>query len=252
MNYLDLFHGIGGFALGAYWAGMKFENHYCSDIEPYCQKLYAMRFPDSIQLGDITKIDTEKGLVFGLSIGELLTIYDHDSQSWKMSVCLFTGDCERYLEVLPRSGIMQNGRIYEQATWVRRIGEKEYGLWRTPDTCGGGIKSKEFYELCKKTNQSSIRLQDQIKHENFPTPDCSDRRSAKSKQQGLSNYIKNFPTPNARDSSRNTSPKHDRLPDVLGSNSKTGQLNPQWVDWLMGYPVGWTDLKDSEMQLYLK
>jgi DNA (cytosine-5)-methyltransferase 1 len=58
MNYLDLFHGIGGFALGAYWAGMKFDNHYCSDIEPYTQKLYKLRFPDSIQLGDITKIDT--------------------------------------------------------------------------------------------------------------------------------------------------------------------------------------------------
>jgi DNA (cytosine-5)-methyltransferase 1 len=57
-NYLDLFSGIGGFALGAYWAGMKFDAHYCSDIEPYCQKLYAQRFPDSVQLGDITKIDT--------------------------------------------------------------------------------------------------------------------------------------------------------------------------------------------------
>jgi len=22
-----------------------------------------------------------------------------------------------------------------------------------------------------------------------------------------------------------------------------GQLNPQWVEWLMGYPEGWTDLK---------
>ena len=59
-NYLDLFHGIGGFALGAYWAGMKFENHYCSDIELYCQKLYQLRFPDSIQLGDISKIDFEQ------------------------------------------------------------------------------------------------------------------------------------------------------------------------------------------------
>jgi site-specific DNA-cytosine methylase len=58
VNYIDLFHGIGGFALGAHWAGMKFENHFCSDIEPYCQKLYKLRFPDSIQLGDITKIDT--------------------------------------------------------------------------------------------------------------------------------------------------------------------------------------------------
>ena len=29
------------------------------------------------------------------------------------------------------------------------------------------------------------------------------------------------------------------------NQSKTGgQLNPQWVEWLMGYPEGWTDLKD--------
>ena len=60
MNYLDLFHGIGGFALGAYLAGLKFKNHFCSDIEKYAIDLYKLRFPDSIQLGDITKIDFEK------------------------------------------------------------------------------------------------------------------------------------------------------------------------------------------------
>ena len=60
MNYIDLFHGIGGFAVGAYWAGMKFENHYCSDIEPYLVELYKKRFPDSIQLGDIREINCEK------------------------------------------------------------------------------------------------------------------------------------------------------------------------------------------------
>lgn len=60
MNYLDLFSGIGGFALGAYWAGMKFDNHFCSDIEPYAEELYKLRFPDSIQLGDIYKIDTQE------------------------------------------------------------------------------------------------------------------------------------------------------------------------------------------------
>jgi DNA (cytosine-5)-methyltransferase 1 len=60
MNYLDLFSGIGGFALGAYWAGMRFENHFCSEIDPYEVELYAKRFPDSVQLGDITKIDFEK------------------------------------------------------------------------------------------------------------------------------------------------------------------------------------------------
>lgn len=55
MNYLDLFSGIAGFALGAYWAGMHFENHYFSEVDPYCCELYRKRFPDAIPLGDITK-----------------------------------------------------------------------------------------------------------------------------------------------------------------------------------------------------
>ncbi len=60
MNYLDLFSGIGGFALGAYWAGFKAENHFYSEIDEYAVDLYKKRFPDSIYLGDITKIDTDK------------------------------------------------------------------------------------------------------------------------------------------------------------------------------------------------
>lgn len=60
MNYIDLFSGIGGFALGAYWAGMKFEHHYFSEVEPYCVELYQKRFPDAIPLGDIRGIDCEK------------------------------------------------------------------------------------------------------------------------------------------------------------------------------------------------
>jgi hypothetical protein len=35
------------------------------------------------------------------------------------------------------------------------------------------------------------------------------------------------------------------LPDAVNAQmGKTGSLNPQWVEWLMGYPEGWTDLKD--------
>jgi hypothetical protein len=28
--------------------------------------------------------------------------------------------------------------------------------------------------------------------------------------------------------------------------SESGKLNPMWVEWLMGFPLGWTDLEDSE------
>jgi DNA (cytosine-5)-methyltransferase 1 len=57
VNYLDLFSGIGGFALGAYNAGWRFERHYFSEIDPWCCRLYARRFPDAVPLGDIREID---------------------------------------------------------------------------------------------------------------------------------------------------------------------------------------------------
>lgn len=38
-----------------------------------------------------------------------------------------------------------------------------------------------------------------------------------------------------------------------GENLRTnigGQLNPGWVEWLMGWPIGWTDLKPLEMDRF--
>jgi DNA (cytosine-5)-methyltransferase 1 len=55
--YLDLFAGIGGFALGAKWAGMKFDRHYFSEVDDYAIRIYEKNFPGAIELGDTTKID---------------------------------------------------------------------------------------------------------------------------------------------------------------------------------------------------
>ncbi|GMO51737.1 MAG: hypothetical protein Pg6C_16620 [Treponemataceae bacterium] len=55
--YLDLFSGIGGFALGAKWAGLHFDAHYFSEVDKYASEVYQRRFPDAIALGDVTKID---------------------------------------------------------------------------------------------------------------------------------------------------------------------------------------------------
>ena len=55
--FLDLFSGIGGFALAAYRAGLRFDGNYFSDIEPSAVKLYQKRFPDAVGLGDIKTIN---------------------------------------------------------------------------------------------------------------------------------------------------------------------------------------------------
>jgi len=54
--FLDLFSGIGGFALGAEWAGVKFDKHYFSEVDDYAIRVYSARFPDAISLGDIKNI----------------------------------------------------------------------------------------------------------------------------------------------------------------------------------------------------
>ena len=59
MIYIDLFSGVAGFALGAYWAGMHFDKHYFSEVESYAIELYKKRFPEAIPLGDITKVEWE-------------------------------------------------------------------------------------------------------------------------------------------------------------------------------------------------
>jgi len=55
--FVDIFSGIGGFSLGAYWAGLQFEKHYFSEIDSYAIEIYKKRFPNAISLGNIKNID---------------------------------------------------------------------------------------------------------------------------------------------------------------------------------------------------
>ena len=62
LRHLDLFSGIGGFALAAKWTwGDEYENVGHSEVEPFPCKVYHRHFPESECLGDITKIKWEEG-----------------------------------------------------------------------------------------------------------------------------------------------------------------------------------------------
>ena len=64
-----------------------------------------------------------------------------------------------------------------------------------------------------------------------------------------------WPTPNASDhrdrggaSRGSIQRRKEKGKQISLSMSVDGQLNPVWVEWLMGFPTGWTDLEDSETQ----
>lgn len=92
----------------------------------------------------------------------------------------------------------------------------------------------------------------------WPTPDAS--VSTRFNQGGsngrvgrrrpcLAQAVKLWPTPTARDyrSGVNKTCWYNARPlsEVVG-----GLLNPMWVEWLMGFPSGWTDLKPLAMPLF--
>jgi hypothetical protein len=82
----------------------------------------------------------------------------------------------------------------------------------------------------------------------WPTPAAADaERASKTYMRGnptLLGAALSFPSPSARDwrsgKGRQDNGHSPQLPEVIG-----GQLNPTWVEWLMGFPPGWTDLGDS-------
>lgn len=65
----------------------------------------------------------------------------------------------------------------------------------------------------------------------------------------LTTAVKLWPTPSANEDAAGT--PNGKMQKMLGNhpeirNSGSGTLNPTWVEWLMGFPLGWTALEPSE------
>jgi hypothetical protein len=52
-----------------------------------------------------------------------------------------------------------------------------------------------------------------------------------------------WPTPTAQDAKNNAAQSQMRRNTLPLNAVAGGSLNPTWVEWLMGWPLGWTDLR---------
>lgn len=81
-----------------------------------------------------------------------------------------------------------------------------------------------------------------------PTPRCEDSQCAGGHLEsndtlyGLVCRPKRVATPTVQDSSNNGAPSQKERNSLPLNAEVGGALNPTWVEWLMGWPLGWTDL----------
>ena len=135
----------------------------------------------------------------------------------------------------------QGRLVFQLLASVPNTKEKESGLWRTPDAYSGGSNLNKIKEalaeghLKRKSGHTiQIRLADQVREPRlWPTPAAHEARLGYQRRDtGKKGTQKSLTT---------------IVIDTEGGREKTtGQLNPTWVEWLMGYPTGWTDLSVSE------
>ena len=172
---------------------------------------------------DLSKNSDRLGLLEKMLVDTLNSVSTPYSRTWKVKTT------------------PQGRLVFQLLASVPNTKEKESGLWRTPDAYSGGSNLNKIKEalaeghLKRKSGHTiQIRLADQVREPRlWPTPAAHEARlgyqrrdtGKKGTQKSLSTIV---------------------IDTEGGREKTTGQLNPTWVEWLMGYPTGWTDLSVSE------
>lgn len=174
--------------------------------------------------------------VFGESMPGLFASLSQDG-SWQKtcagySQSLLPGfggeDSELFCETWPKWGIVLDGHAMELPMLERHTNESECSLWPTTSVCGNynrkgaSATSGDGLDTAVK-KMHSVNLSQAV---NWPTPRA---REGNSGSYGCASIERN--------ADRNYL---DGV--VIKKEEKPGNLNADWVELLMGLPIGWTDI----------
>jgi hypothetical protein len=146
-------------------------------------------------------------------------------------------------------------------------------MFPTPDVRGFGnegaiAKLSKVAESWEEFSGMAHRKSQSQKRKHWPTPKATDgskggrteegarKELARGKNVDLGVAVKMWPTPTSISPAKNGYNEAGNSCGLVAIRKRisdedsqaTGQLNPMWVEWLMGFPLGWTDLEDSETQ----
>jgi len=148
------------------------------------------------------------------------------------------------------------------------------GLWATPIATEAGPrletlitkdgqpwrKGEQAYRIRPDGSLSfqtvTLNLEVKVEERMRPTPtehgNYNRKGASPTSGDGLATAVKMYPTLTTQDASNNAGPSQYKREMRPLNAAIGGGLNPTWVEWLMGYPLGWTAFDPSEMQSYRK
>ncbi len=173
-----------------------------------------------------------------------LARFDPATFSWKTAQRSLLGDSDECSVIWPRSGMTAAGQCWELPTLERRTSGTGSGSSpRFPTPLVGGTGPSTHGQISGQFRREMAKA-----FARWPTPTVCGNYNRKGASptsgDGLATAVLKCATPTARDwrsgkASQATMERNSRpLSEQIG-----GSLNPMWVEWLMGWPLGWTDLK---------
>ena len=179
---------------------------------------------------------------YGRTSQESLARFDPKSSSWKTCQTSLSGHCLPYSKTFPKWGMMRHGVLLQLPTLARHIKEKGGSYWPTPTVA-------HLRNHNEQPENYDKRVQDWKDGKTKGKPGISLGVAVKKAE--------NFPTPTAREPNdiglnlnrgRYSNDTLTRKVSNLEGLQRGGRLNPQWVEWLMGWPIGFTELEDAGME----
>jgi len=199
-----------------------------------------------------TSVQREKELVleesvrdYGKSMPELLTKYGLSLSLRKTPRYCGVAGLTLFSETCPSWGIMQDGACWELGTSARPTRETECGylpkLAPTPRAQEPGSTS-EGYGDCLNDVVKGRKGWDKM----WPTPDAN-----MGKRGTQPNWTRLRKSGHTAQYTINQAVRDSMWPTPQSAKEENGgKLNPVWVEWLMGWPMEWTDLKPLETGKY--
>lgn len=173
----------------------------------------------------------------GLQCGVSLARLDPGTSSLRTHQRSLLEEGFESLETLPPWGMIAAGELYQQPTPSGLLelrasitSESGYGFpERVPTAIAGDAKSSGSRNLEGSKAHAGVSLTDYVKAGNSTTP-----------------RVPRVLTPTANEDAAGR--PGSNMQKMLGNSEFVrgdltgGTLNPTWVEWLMGWPIGWTDL----------